>query len=55
MEINECQDLSRLVPTGDIQFNSLDMIGLRGIHTSHPWDQLEVFGDTFDVAPNFIN
>jgi hypothetical protein len=31
------------------------MLGLRGIDTSHPWDQLEVSKDTLDTAPNFIN
>lgn len=55
MEMNELQYLSTLIPARTIQFGSFDMLGLRGINTSHPWDQPEVFEDTFDDAPNFVN
>jgi hypothetical protein len=55
MEMNEWKALSRLVPIRNIKFTSLDMLGLQGIDTSHPWDQLEVSKDTLDTAPNFIN
>jgi hypothetical protein len=40
---------------GNINFTSLDMLGLREIDTSHPWDRLTISQDTLEIAPNFIN
>jgi len=53
--MNEWQSLSRLVPTHNINFSSLDMLELREIDTSHPWDQLKISQDTLDTSPRFIN
>jgi hypothetical protein len=55
MEMNEWQYLSRLVPTGNINLCSLDMLGLREIDTSHPWDQIKVSRDTLEIALSFIS
>jgi len=55
MEMNQWKSLSRLAPTRNIHFTSLDVLGIREIDTSHPWDRLKVSKDTLDIAPNFIN